>query len=326
MKKLVILALVVMLLPAVAQGYDLKQGDSAFAYQFASVGDTVEVIRGETWCDYLYVMDFGWISGTCTSELDTFAVVTGELEGWPIDHTFAAFEQGTEGEDAESKCYILDGYTGSWYFVTEACISVPCTAQVGDYNMLSAQIAYCDEFMVAQPDSGDCEDPNVWNDTPRYYQTYQEFVVVESPPALYVLQDTLYYVQAGVTQAYIPFAICNGDPCAPATDYDYLITSLGTVGGAISQTGTLVGVAGGTCDDVYGVINAGLAEVCTYDTLTIIAWDAATGTVYDTCVQAIHIIEPIPVPLFTAPVVTILVLAMILAAAVIMKRHAVSKA
>jgi hypothetical protein len=60
--------------------------------------------------------------------------------------------------------------------------------------------------------------------------------------------------------------------------------------------------------------------------LTIIAWDAATGTVYDTCVQVVHVVEPVPVPLFTTPVVTILVLAMILAAAVIMKRTAISKA
>jgi hypothetical protein len=48
--------------------------------------------------------------------------------------------------------------------------------------------------------------------------------------------------------------------------------------------------------------------------------------VYDTCVQIIHIVEPEPVPLFTVPVVTILVLALILAAAVFMRRRAVSRA
>ena len=42
--------------------------------------------------------------------------------------------------------------------------------------------------------------------------------------------------------------------------------------------------------------------------------------------EEIHVVEPVPVPLFSTPVVTILVLAMILAAAVIMKRTAINKA
>jgi hypothetical protein len=79
-------------------------------------------------------------------------------------------------------------------------------------------------------------------------------------------------------------------------------------------------VDGGACVDVYGIIDGGTANVCDYDELTIIVWDDATGTVYDTCVQLIHVVTPVPVPLFTAPIVTILVLVMILAAAVIMKR------
>jgi hypothetical protein len=38
------------------------------------------------------------------------------------------------------------------------------------------------------------------------------------------------------------------------------------------------------------------------------------------------VIEPIPVPLFTTPVVTVLVLAMILAAAVFLRRRAAGRA
>jgi hypothetical protein len=331
MKKLILLALVVILLPSMANAYDLKQGDPAF--YFGMYGGQIPVIRGETWCDYIYLGNFNVLSGTyqsiCSDGLDTFAVVTSDVLDWPIDNLFAAFEQGVEGEDAESKCYIIDRPGGgSWYFVTEVCISVPCDALLDDVNTLTLQAAYCDDQMVAQPDSGDCEDPNYRSGgtVAVYSLMSQDFIVVESPPALFILQDTLYLVEQGQTAAYIPFSICNGDPCAPATDYDYSITSLGNVGTALDMTGLLTGVAGGDCGDVYGILNAGAGVICTYDTLTIIAWDAETGTVYDTCVQAVHVIEPIPVPLFTAPVVTILVLAMILAAAVIMKRHAISKA
>jgi hypothetical protein len=325
MKKLVLLALVVILLPSMASAYDLKDADPGFYFNFD--GGTIELVKGESWCFAAYAMNYGWASTLCPEPLDTLAVVSSELLGWPTTNEFLGFEQGVEGEDAESKCYIInDDGVQSWYFVTEVCISVPCDANVDDVNTLTLQMAYCDDQMVAQPDSGDCEDPNIHAGVPRYSLISQDFLVVESPPALYILQDTLYYVEQGQTAAYIPFAICNGDACAPATDYNYLITSLGNVGPALNQTGTITGVLGGDCGYVYGIVDGGTAVVCTYDELTIIAWDAATGTVYDTCVQQIHVIEPVPVPLFTAPVVTILVLAMILAAAVIMKRHAISKA
>ena len=322
MKKLILVALVVIMLPALAQAQNpgIKQGDPAFYFDFP--GGTINVIRGETWCDYLYAANFYWSSTLCTGLLDTFAVVTSDVQGWPITNLF-----DSDGTDAEGACYILDDNVGEWYYIVEVCITVPCAASVGDLNTLTCQDAYCDETWTAQPDSGDCEDPN-WRSEgtiPCYGTITQDFEVVTSPPALYILQDTLYIVEQGQTAAYIPFSVCNGDACAPPTDYPYLITSLGNVGPALSQTGTASGVVGGECEDVFGIVDAGTALVCTWDTLTIVVW-AADGSVYDTCVQAIHVVEPIPVPLFTAPVVTILVLAMILAAAVIMKRHAVSKA
>jgi len=318
MKKLMLVALVVMLLPAVANAQGIKQGDPGFYFNFP--GGTIDVIRGETWCDHLYAANFYWASTLCsTGVIDTFAVVSGDVLGWPITNLFG------DETDAEGVCVILDDNEGVWYFETDLCITVPCEATVGDLNTLTAQMVYCDEG-VAAPDSGDCEDPNIRSGPVECYSTItQDFEVVTSPPALYILQDTLYYVEQGQTAAYIPFSVCNGDACAPATDYGFHITSLGVVGPALDQTGTAAGVLGGTCKDVYGIVDAGTATICAYDTLTIVVWNPA-GTVYDTCVQAIHVVEPVPVPLFTAPVVTILVLAMILAAAVIMKRHAVSKA
>ncbi len=321
MKKLIILALVVILLPAGANAYDLKQGDPGFYFDFP--GGTITLIRGETWCDYVYAANMYWASTLCQGPIDTFAVVTSDVQGWPITNIF-----DSDGTDAEGVCYILDDVVAlEWYYVTQVCITVPCAATVGDLNTLSVQMAYCDETMTAQPDSGDCEDPN-WRSEgtiPCYGTITQDFEIVASPPALYILQDTLYFVEQGQTSAYIPFSICNGDACAPATNYDYLITSLGNVGPALNQSGTAAGVIGGECSDVYGIVDAGTALVCTWDTLTIVVWDAATGTVYDTCVQAIHVVEPIPVPIFSAPVVTILVLAMIAAAVVVMKRSAVNR-
>jgi hypothetical protein len=80
-------------------------------------------------------------------------------------------------------------------------------------------------------------------------------------------------------------------------------------------------VAGGYCKDVYGVVDASTAAVCTYDSLTIVAWSAAAPVKYDTCVQIIHVIEPQSVPLFKPPVIAVLVLSLILIVAISLRKR-----
>ena len=283
----------------------IKDGDPAFYVPFSS--GVYEIVAGETWCETIYPTNFGFVSATCP-DLDTFCVDVTDQLGWPIVFDAAPF--------------ILDA---GFYTTKQICITAPCDVTVGQTNVLTAIMAYCDADLDCRPDAGDCEDPNVYGGTNYYSTTTKSFEVVASPPALYILQDTLYLVAQGQTAAYVPFAICNGDPCAPPTDFSYQITSLGVVGGGFPQGGSVL-VDGGTCEDVYAVVDAGAASVCDYDELTIIAWDTATGTVYDTCVQVIHVIEPVAVPMFNSLWVTILVLAMILAAAVILRRRAASRA
>jgi hypothetical protein len=158
-----------------------------------------------------------------------------------------------------------------------------------------------------------------------YYDTCVSVIHVVEP--LYIVQDSIFDVEQGQTIAYVPFSICNGNPYAGAKDFGYHITSPGSGSNipAIDQSGTVTGISGGECDYAYGIIDAGTAIVCEMATLTIVAWDIELGF-YDTCVQIAHVVEPTEVPLFTTPVVTILVLAMILAAAVIMRKRATSKA
>jgi hypothetical protein len=315
MKKLALLALVAMLLPVGAYADTVfKDGDPATFYSFPA---TADMVKGETRCFDFAPTNFGSLDdgtgGTTCTGMDTFCVVITQDSAWAL----------TDDWTAEGPFELNPGY---WWPGT-ACITVPCDVPLYCTNTLTAGFYFTDINMVCQPDSGDCKDPNAYHGSGAYYQeTTVVITIVESPPALYILQDSLFYVEQGQTGAYVPFAICNGDPCAPATDYGYSIVSQGNIGPALAINDVITGVPGGECGDVYGVLDAGTALVCTYDELTIIAWDDATGTVYDTCVQLVHVIEPVPVPLFTAPVVTILVLAMILAAAVIMKRHAVSKA
>jgi hypothetical protein len=215
---------------------------------------------------------------------------------------------------------ILDpGYI--WY--QEISITAPCDANIGDKDTLIARACYTNIAGVCAPECGDCADPNTRTSTGIKYYNADTLIVtiVAAPAAITVLQDTLTMVESGQSQAYIPFSICNAEECAPLTLFNYNIRSRGHIGGAINTTST-VEIDGGACKDVYGVINAGTAISCTYDTLTIIAWSAAAPIVYDTCVQVVHVIENCcGVPVFTPAGAAILVLALVLVAAVFMRRR-----
>jgi hypothetical protein len=214
---------------------------------------------------------------------------------------------------------LLPGYL--WY--QKISITAPCGANIGDKDTLIAMSAYANIAGVCAPECGDCADPNIRPSTGVKYYNADTLIltIVAAPPAIEILQDTLQLVERGQTQAHIEFTICNQNECAPPTPFNYNIRSRGHIGGAINTTSTVT-VDGGACKDVYGVINAGTALPCTYDTLTIIAWSAAEPIVYDTCVQVVHVIENCcGVPVFTPPVAAILVLALLLAAAVFMRRR-----
>jgi hypothetical protein len=247
--------------------------------------------------------------------LDTLCFHAYSAKGWTL---------ATDPPMGEAMELPAGGYI--WY--QDISITAPCNASVGDVDTLIAICAYTNIAGACAPECGDCFDPNVRISTGiRYYNADTLIVtVVASPPALGVFQDTLTLVDRGQTQAYIPFTLCNQDDCAPPTTYNYVITNVGVAGRipVINQSGSVT-VDGGACKDVYGIIDAGIALECDYDTLMIVAWSGIPVDP-DTCVQVIHIIEPEPVPLFTVPVVTILVLALILAAAVFMRRRAVSRA
>lgn len=332
MKKLiVILALALLILPGIVQaqtkgcGWD---GDPALRYGWNYMdglpyhqpgADQADIYAGGSITRELgcYNAAATWLPAGCKAAAgDTLCAHVTDKLGWTIS-----------GSPALDAAVILPGPGYIWYqYVT---ITAPCAVTICQYDTVIVQVAYWNTFLGhCDPACGDCKDPNIRpTDGLQYYSKDTLVVhVIESPPALGVFQDTLTLVDRGQTQAYIPFSVCNQDNCAPLTTYGYNIKSKGHVGAALNVTST-VQVSGGDCKDVYGIIDAGAASACQFDTLKIIVWTTVgTPTKYDTCVQRIHVVEPSPVPLFTVPVVTILVLALILAAAVFMRRRAVSRA
>ena len=175
-------------------------------------------------------------------------------------------------------------------------ITAPCDAAIGDRDTLIAIDGLREHRGRVRSRVRRLQrSERASGDRPSCYYSADTLIVtvVAAPPALGILQDTLTLVERGQTQAYIPFTICNQDECAPPTLYSYNITSKGHVGvRAINTTGIGHGRRRRRAEDVYGIINAGVALACDYDTLTIIVWTPAP-VVYDTCVQVIHVIEPV---------------------------------
>ncbi len=231
----------------------------------------------------------------CIEGMDTVCVHGEDVEGWYVTG------------DLDECAIIDDGCWGFWNVYVEA----PLDAQICDYDTVRAILSVCDVNGFCAPQCG--------ADT-----TTLVLHVVEPPPAIEIFQDTLTRVDLGVNEAYIMFEICNGNPAASPRDYDYSITSLGIVGPALDQAGTLLQVPGGECGQVFGLVDASAAAVCDYDTLTIIAWTGEAGDyTYDTGVQVIHVIEPLPVPLFSGRMMLALAAALIAVAALYFRRRAV---
>jgi len=254
-----------------------------------------------------------WSPPNCTA-LDTFCYTVHDQLGWSIVLNPVA---GTPVE--------LDA--GGYFWTQYVTINVPCSATVGARNLVIGRTHYTNTDGDCDETCGDCTDPSYRGGTVAWYGADSLLVKVitpNPPPAPQILQDTLTVVEQGQTQAYIPFSLCNNDPCF-AVNMGYTLVSKGHVGTALNIN-TTTSVPAAKCLDIYGILDAGTTAICTYDTLTMIAWTIVATPLYDTCVQIIHVVEPQPVPLFTVPVVTILVLALILAGAVFMRRRAVSKA
>jgi hypothetical protein len=322
MKKLS-LVLVLLLVPGFALGQECTatpEGDPCLWYSATQYlgTNTIEMTAGETVCIPCDPTNCGLWSSTCTGE-DTFCVYAIDDLGWVIT-----------GTPPLGSCFLLppEGY----YWPQEICITAPCDVEPCDWNTLYIYETFCNAELECDVDCvppDPCDDPNVIPYGTFYAGDTIFIHIVESPPALYIEQDSVYFVERGQVGAYVPFTICNGDACADPTVYNYTITCQNLVGatlcGGFPQSDDTDPIEGGECSDVYALVNASGSSNGHKAELEIIAWDL-TGVVYDTCVQIVEVIEPVPVPLFTTPVVTILVLAMILAAAVIMRRRAVSRA
>ncbi len=248
-----------------------------------------------------------WLPAGCKVS-DTLCFHASDAKGWAI----------AADPPLGLSLVLAPGYL--WY--QEVSIAVPCDAAISETDTVIAQVAYTAVNGACAPLCDDCNDPNIRPTTGVKYYSADTLIitVVEAPPSLLVLQDTQSYVERGQTQAYVPFTLCNQDECAPSTTFHYLITSEGRIGSPLNTSGS-VGVSGGECKDVFGILNAGTTLACTFDTLRILAWTTGDPAVYDTCVQVVHVLEPQPVPLFTPSVVAILVIVLLAIAAIFMWRR-----
>lgn len=285
-----------------------REGDAALYADFGEESRDIEPGKTVQWS--VAPGNFGFVSATCT-ETDTFCLHAFDTRGWTI-----------VGDPPLGSCSVLaPGYI--WW--QDIYLTAPCEVDICAYDTLIIVMAYCGEHENCNPacrDTPGCEDPNFFEGTPYYSADTVVLHVVESSPALLIMQDSLSYVAFSQSQNYVPFTICNGDPCAGSYAYEYTITNTGWIGGPFEQSGVTEPLAGGACEEVYAVVDASVAEVCDMDSLTIIAWDRSTGTAYDTCVQIIHCLPVMPVPLATPLAVSALAAAAVIIASVTLRRRA----
>jgi hypothetical protein len=333
MRKVALFTMIALLLssPVLSQTA-VKDGDPGYYWGFllGDEGLVAEVIPGEVWSDEIMPVNWGAGSGcgnplaldpygdgycdTICMDLSDKGVIPWTLStDWPSAWDLS-YVPGLQADQT----WMMSGY----YWPCVITVEIPCTGvTVGMVDTIWATMGFVNADFDCEYIGSACP-TGFYGDAGMV--VYQAFEVVAPPPSVTIYQDSLYYIEEGLASGYIPFGIANDNFCFPLSNFDYVITSKGHVGPTINDSGS-GSVAAGELVTVYTIMDASGATACDYDTLTIIAWNASAGD-YDTCVQIIHVIEPAAVPLFTAPVVTIMVLAMILAAAVIMRRHAVSKA
>ena len=292
MKKLVLLALAALFIPSIATAQCAPTAD-LWWHSSHIVPETAEVFAGAT---------VGWYELVpCFEDLASTVCIFGtDDEGWVF------------GEDHET-CWgpYYPGCYGYWYLD----MTVPLDAPIGLINNVQIHLTHCESDACMTLCSQDT--------------MFVVVEVVEPPPPIEIFQDTLTAVDKGTKAAYIPFQICNGDPAANPEDYLYRITSLGHVGPAITNSGVLVGVPGGTCEYAYGVIDASAAVECDYDTLTIVGYvnPSGPGDFYDTCVQVIHIIgNPCCINLFTPRILFVLSITLVIVAAFFIRKRTTIRA
>jgi len=290
------LLLVILLLPAMASAQEpCPTADNLYWYPGYLPASSDTLYPGETWSYDSFAICYN-AGGTDTAGYICIEIL--DTKGWIAAKT----GEGVWGLPGA-------GCFGFW----DASVTFSCDAVPGEIDTVYFITALADTLFNCRTDCA----PN---------DTFALEVYFDTPPdlrALVVLQDSITYVDQGQTAAYIPFQICydNPDICAASVDVAYNIVSTGTVGPAINTTDTVT-VAPGDCETVFGVIDAGAASICDYDQLTITAYVITDPSLADTCVQVIHVVEPLPVPFLTAPFIAVFVLALVLAAAVFLRKRA----
>jgi hypothetical protein len=211
----------------------------------------------------------------------------------------------------------------SWYqrVYLAASPSVP-----GSIYYVVGTVAYSDASNQCRPDAGDVNNPNIRPSDGRLFYSYDTLVVLVQSvaPSVQIVRDTFVVIERGMQQAYVPFDIFIPDASAAPREFAYRVTSRGRIGPALDQTGAAM-VGGGPGVRMYSVLDASVSPICDFDTLTIRVWSTGAPFVGDTVDQVVHVLEPVSAPIFKLPVVAILTLALILIAALFLRKQALAR-
>jgi C1A family cysteine protease len=253
----------------------LDRGDPGWYVDFhqdetiASPGDVIQRTIG--------LANFGGLSSAGCQEDDDFCFHIENSLGWTI----------ICDPPPETIFSLPAGYLN----YIDVDIMVPCDASLDSQNVVTIYISYWEDG-ECQMEQGDCENPSIYSSTEYYSEDTFIVNVIEREAPMHIEDNPwVMTVNEGQWPSGVLFRVYNDDPCTPLADFHYIFTSRGHIGEAIYQGGTVEDVPSGECKSVYAVLDAREAVICDRDTITMVCWDAATESFYDTSQTAVHVTE-----------------------------------
>ncbi|MBU8920688.1 MAG: T9SS type A sorting domain-containing protein [Bacteroidales bacterium] len=252
----------------------LEHGDFAFYATFSP--SWVQGYPGQTVNDLVRPANFAVLSSTPCNDEDSISVHGYDSQGWNIvgDPSFG------------TGLTLGPGYT----YIQNVDITIPCEAVPGTIDTVCLYTTYFDDG-ASLGEHVDCTDPNWYHDTPYWSMDTLIIEVVENPRPLHIAEQSTIEIPAGQRPVSVRFDIFNDDLCDSPCDFTYIVESEGLVGQAIHQTGTVDDVDHGNAGMTFAVLDTRYADICDYDSLTMIAWKTSDPTKRDTFVQVVHVTE-----------------------------------
>ncbi|MBU8920687.1 MAG: T9SS type A sorting domain-containing protein [Bacteroidales bacterium] len=253
----------------------IERGDFGFYNTFFP--SWVQGYPGQTISQSVRPANFATLVTTPCNGPDSVSVHAYDSQGWSMTGD-PAFGAGT----------FLGAGDLSFQWIN---VTIPCWASPG---MIDTVFIYTTYFEDGQSlgEHVDCTDPNWFLDDPYWSSDTLIIEVAELTQPFHIVEQPTVDIPVGQRPVSVKFEIINDDPCCGSPyGYIYTIESEGYIGESIDQYGVIAAVCGEETGITFAVLDTRYADICDYDSLTMIAMYMGDLSKRDTFVQVVHATE-----------------------------------